>query len=108
MSTRLKVALAVCVMVGVGVFALRPRPGPRITRIAYEQIEIGMTQTQVQVLLGGPPGDYGARDMYSYDQIGSAGGLPEVGRVERWLGTCAFVSVEFDDQGRVAAKELLE
>jgi hypothetical protein len=40
---------------------LRP-PGPcPVTRGAYERIEPGMSRTEVEEILGGPPGDYRTR-----------------------------------------------
>src|SRR5438876_12330427 len=106
MSTRTKVALAAGLVIVVGILILRHRPGPQINRASYEQIQVGMTQAQVEAILGGPPGDYGARELEAYTHIGSEGQLPEVGRVERWLGTSAFIAVEFDGLGTATAKEL--
>jgi hypothetical protein len=45
------------VLVGILVPLVMPRPS-RVTRANYERIEMGMTQAQVEEILGGPPGDY--------------------------------------------------
>jgi outer membrane protein assembly factor BamE (lipoprotein component of BamABCDE complex) len=108
MSRRTTVAVAFGLVVALGILLARHRPGPHLDRAAYDRIEPGMTQAQVEAILGGPPGDYGARDLEDYVQTGGAGQLPGVGRVEHWLGKTAFVGVEFDDQGIVTAKELTE
>jgi hypothetical protein len=108
MSRRTKVAVGLGLAVLLGLFLVRQRSGPRIDRAAYDRIRPGMTQAQVEAVLGGPPGDYGAHDLEDYTQTGGDGRLLEVGRVERWVGKTAFVSVEFDDRGAVTAKELIE
>jgi hypothetical protein len=37
-----------------------PRPSP-VTRAVYERIKKGMTEAEVEEILGGPPGDYATR-----------------------------------------------
>jgi outer membrane protein assembly factor BamE (lipoprotein component of BamABCDE complex) len=108
MSRRTQVAVALGLAAVVGIVLARHRAGPHIDRAAYDRIEPGMTQAQVEAVLGGPPGDYGARDLEDYVQTGGAGQLPGVGRVAHWLGKTAFVGVEFDDRGVVTGKELTE
>jgi hypothetical protein len=56
----LLVALAIAgVGLGVGAAWMGLAPlQPRINEDAYEQIRAGMTQTDVEALLGAPPGDY--------------------------------------------------
>jgi hypothetical protein len=52
--------LAVVVAAGAIVFVLWPEPPSRITRENFERIRPGMTQAEVEAILG-PPGDYRTR-----------------------------------------------
>jgi hypothetical protein len=44
------------VLVAAAAFTLRPRPH-RITRENYDRVQLGMSQSEVEAILG-PPGDY--------------------------------------------------
>jgi len=47
-------------LVGVLMPLVVPRHCP-VNRRAFERVEVGMTQAEVQAILGGPPGDYRTR-----------------------------------------------
>ncbi len=56
----LLVLLAVLLLVGSGAWLLWPRtPGHRINRESLRQIHFGMTEPEIEAVLGVPPGDYG-------------------------------------------------
>ena len=60
---KLLVALAVGVVVAAAAVVLWPRPD-RITQENCDRIEKGMSQAEVEAILGGPPGDYTTRQVY--------------------------------------------
>jgi hypothetical protein len=65
--------LAVGVVFAGALLALvLPRHCP-VTRAAYERIEPGMTQADVEQILGGPPGDYRTRPVHA--NLTSGGGI---------------------------------
>ena len=63
-------------------------------------IKEGMTQAEVEALLGGPPGDYRTQPGQSVLTAFDAGALAEC-RAEQWLGDQGGISVAFDKQDRV-------
>jgi hypothetical protein len=75
-----------------------------VNRMACERIEKGMTLTQVEQLLGGPPGDYRTRPIYrerasvisTVDYFGP--GWPENDEacsIEAWTGNTGLANVWF-------------
>jgi len=74
-------------------FHLPPRS---INRANFERIQVGMTETQVERILGGPAGDY------TFDRIL---GTPARGRIQSWTSDLARLVVCFDDQRQVQRKE---
>ena len=91
--------VAVGLVLAGGVFALvMPRQCP-VNRAAFERIEVGMTQSEVEQILGGPPGDYRTRP-------------DDTWRVmvwdEWWLGDEGDVSVGFTPGGAVERAEFSE
>ena len=51
-------ALALLGLAGMLVVTQLLRAGPAITPASYERIREGMTEAEVEAVLGGPPGDY--------------------------------------------------
>ncbi len=105
MSKRTKLVMAVVFLVvallTLGYFALPMSPGSRITPSSIQSITVGMTQAEVEMLLGVPPGDY--------DPDSTVESLPEsfvvghaiAGTGKHWIGFRAAVFVTFDKAGRV-------
>src|SRR5947209_4405380 len=56
-KSSLAVLAVFLVLLGVLLPVLLPRPS-KVTRAAFERIEVGMNQKEVEAVLGGPPGDY--------------------------------------------------
>ena len=73
----------------------------RITEANCERIRPGMTRTEVEVILGAPPGDYetGRRGIV-LDLYGN-GVLMNEGRMQEWGGNEGFIQVGFDDNNAV-------
>jgi hypothetical protein len=88
------VFLAVALLlVGVLQPLVMPRHCP-VNRVAFERIEVGMTEAEVHALLGGPPGDYRTRpgpDPGWFDNR-----TMQVLRDEQWFGDEGSVVVLFD------------
>jgi hypothetical protein len=77
----------------------------RLKHAGFDQIRLGMTQPEVEALLGGPPGLY----YPSYPGAGAGGTAefyePPAGcRGETWYDHSAEYTVWFGPDGRVAAK----
>jgi hypothetical protein len=89
---------------------LVPRPCP-VTKGAFERLKEGMTQAEVEKVLGGPPGDYTTRPEHVSDVtiIGSL--LPNLDPISDtslfWLGDEGKVTVGFS-RGVVVEKEFWE
>jgi hypothetical protein len=83
-------------MVGVGYLALwLSASRHRINQESIKLIEIGMTQSEVEALLGAPPGNY------SVGGISAHAIPPPPYRREDWIGDECAVDVYFDSSGNV-------
>jgi hypothetical protein len=86
-------------LVGLSVVAFRER-GPGVTPANYERIRDGMTEQEVEALLGGPAtGTRTAPLAGSYvpEEFEAAG----VERLREWVGDGTYVFVGFDKAGAV-------
>src|SRR5262245_40711012 len=107
------------------VLALLPwlyrRPHPQITEENFRKIKHGMTQQEVESILGGPPGDYASGiqyhcmscqgstcSLFDNDRHGWKAIPPEQiqpyfpnGRITIWRGAEIAIGVEFDGNGTV-------
>lgn len=90
-----------------GAIAIRMRtPGPELQSANFEGIRDGMTLSEVERLLGGPPGDYarphllGTETRMSFDAVIIAGAV----RHEVWQDDANFFEVYFDADGRVCGR----
>jgi hypothetical protein len=81
-----------------GVLWVTPAPS-RISHATVERIQPGMAKSEVERLLGGPPGDYTTRPLVSL--MDSTRLVPPVTPV-RWLGDQGEVAVYFDQEERVS------
>jgi hypothetical protein len=77
-----------------------PRPLPAISRGAFDRIEVGMRQEEVEKVLGGPPGNYATKDVF----YPPGGTVVWKGRTEYWLGNEGLIMVVFDDGGTLYHK----
>ncbi len=79
---------------------LLPKP-IRITQASCARIQPGMTRTEVEAILGAPPGNYETgRGGIVLDLYGN-GVLMREGRREEWGGDEGFIQVGFDDNDTV-------
>jgi hypothetical protein len=91
----------------LALYLLSPRAdiGPE----GYDRIQVGMSAADVEAILGGPPGNYGAFDprvVQTRDDID----LRRLGecRYVQWVGPRHMVGVQLDAGGRVVGKDLGE
>src|SRR5690242_10054211 len=61
----------------------------------FEQVQVGMTQAEVEATVGGPPGDYISGGIRSW----SAGRFLKPRGEPRWHADDADLHVRFDDDG---------
>jgi hypothetical protein len=96
----LGVAAWACVGLAAVWFVWLRTPTPGITSANLRRIEMGMTQQQVEDILGGPP-----MHRVEYPVIGVGGrpsrARPQEGHLDRWCGDELSIDVLFDGQGRV-------
>jgi hypothetical protein len=94
------VALLACGSL-VGLLVRRPS---RITEASFERIEVGMTLSEVEALLGAPAGDHRT------GPVGYAGHYKRKteGTLHEWAGDEAIIAVEVDRAGSIQAKHFLE
>jgi hypothetical protein len=98
------VVLAVAV-IAVVVLLLWPE-NPRLARGRliswehYEQIKKGMSQDEVEAILGGPPGDF-STNLRFFIRLDGFDAKPSW---ERWTGDEACIEVHFGEDGKVEGK----
>jgi hypothetical protein len=93
-SVLLLIALAICFW---------PKRSPRFSQEQCDAIELGMTRTQVEVVLGAPPGDYATGPVFHPYNV-----LWELGVAEtegEWKSDTGRVNVGFDREGLVVWKQ---
>jgi hypothetical protein len=102
------VGLAVVALLVLGAFLALVAPGRcPVTRSACERIERGMTVGQVEMILGGPPGDYRTfppHDVHLNFSITTGSSLPP----RRWQGDEGEAVVYFNRAGRVRSSSFDE
>jgi hypothetical protein len=76
----------------------------QITEARYAQIEIGITQCEVEAILGVPPGDYHHTGVpYPTGNNGAMNWNGSV-RTESWWGDEGYIKVGFAESGQVSWK----
>jgi len=109
---RLFVVMLACLLLPTCVLLLYP--GRRIDSGGFNDIQDGMTENEVEAILGCPPGDY----TYSipllrpkvthknaiHSRIAGSG----TGGTQRWIGPVADITVSFDKDGKVVRKSITE
>jgi hypothetical protein len=82
-----------------------PRPPSTALRARFDQIETGMTEQQVEELLGGPRGVYDKtrRDYSTTTAVGTGSGRSHL---SWWYFPDCALEVGFDEDGRVNGKRI--
>jgi hypothetical protein len=77
-----------------------------ITADAYARIQLGMTQEEVEGILGVPPGDYAWGEWLKNDTLVSADFKSSNDRLryELWHGSGVRIAIGFDQQSKVVSK----
>jgi hypothetical protein len=104
------VSAILLIVVGFLLPVLLPRPSP-VTVAAFDRIEMGMTQKEVETILGGPPGDYRTGPTGDYKIRIRAKYSPGAGTwppPSDWQGDEGVARFRFDAGGNMIAKEFLE
>ena len=95
----LAAALFTLVLAGVGWRIVRPKPV--ITPERVRLIQEGMTQREVEALLGGPPGDYAGGYSVHYRRGGVGDDDSNFSDGTNWWGREGMIQVQFNAEGRV-------
>jgi hypothetical protein len=102
--TLLVVLAGLAMVVAAGAVVFWPRP-ELITPENFERIRVGMSQVEVEAILGGPPGDYttGEIDRDHEQHGGQLSNLHDgwIARGEVWEGNRIEIAVKFDESGNV-------
>ena len=69
---------------------------PRLNVEGFGVLQRGMTQEEIEKILGGPPGNYG----FGKPTISKIAPTGVAFRTEEWIGESMCVSVRFDEAGR--------
>jgi hypothetical protein len=78
------------------------QPPPRIDQASYEMIQIGMTEREVEALIGAPAGDYGVgQGWYAIGDHFYSVSDPCEPDESRWIGQGHAIVVRFDSKGKV-------
>jgi hypothetical protein len=94
------------ITMSVVIVSFSPRSGDQIIRVNYDKIKEGMTQDEVEEILGGPPGVYSERS--PSDGISFEIALSEPCEQKLWLGKRGVAHVWFNQRGRVIYKRFEE
>lgn len=87
---------AIAVLLSLGFFSQGP-----INRSSFERIKAGMSEAELEAILGGPSGNYSTR------QVGFENVLA-TDKTKAWLGNFGLIVVDFDENGSVASKKFHE
>ena len=72
-----------------------------INKLTCDRITIGMTKTEVEKLLGGPPGDYSTRPLLCVTEVLCP-------QEAKWGGNDGAIYVRFDDANQVSEKSFVD
>jgi hypothetical protein len=85
---------------------LLTRLRPRITQAACDMIQIGMTEAELEDIIGAPPGDYYVLSWFTgTDALWTARGAAYR---RKWTASSGFIIVAFDKDGKVVGKEFFD
>jgi hypothetical protein len=80
-------------------------PRDRITRETWDQIQVGMTEREVEEILG-ESGVFLDQLTVRVSEFGEGvGKVWDFGRMKNWIGRGGWIHVQFDNRGLVEAKE---
>jgi hypothetical protein len=105
-------------LVKLGVW-IASRRGDHINELTFSQIKLGMTEYEVETILGGPPRNCCAEDtdviimgwlpLFAPEFYSREGQRSPDGRVSRgWFSRCAWIMLDFDHDNKVCRKQMLE
>lgn len=89
-------SIASSLVIVLGCVAISSSRVDRITQFNFDRLQIGMTESQVQRILGGPEGLHAERAWKSYS-IG-------ISKDKLWYGEFGIAFLEFDQSGRLISK----
>lgn len=99
---RLFLGVLIVVVVLIGYYAYFLWTLPEVSRADFERIQVGMTQAEVEAIIGGPPGEYaGYKPPWHYRSLESPFAVIGTER-KKWTGDGGVIYVGFDvDDGKV-------
>jgi hypothetical protein len=109
-AVRLVIGLLAVLLAGYLLVWITGPPRHRIHEQTFAELQVGMTERQIETIFGVPAGDYRARDAYlprcatgrrrKDAYFGFLGSLGQVTAWKEWKGDEAFISLGFDAQGQ--------
>jgi hypothetical protein len=103
MRRKLMVTALVLVPLGVTFLSLKYfRTNIRTNRDSFDRVLIGMSEQEVEDLMGGPEGDYTSGPHIVIPE-GSHSMMLGGGRLKEWVSDEGGILVEFDSSGKVAS-----
>lgn len=102
------ITAVVAVLFGVSItLHLHTRPTVCTSKARHDMIGLGMTQDEVEAILGGPPGHYtGMQPVVAMDA--NSGMSMCEGMVKEWWGSEGLIQVSFDERGTVLWTRFVE
>ena len=90
----------ILVAIALAVFILT-RTRVNIDPATAARISQGMTETEVDGVIGGPEGSYGRGSILGRSEFDVGLAIPGSAKRKRWSGDAGIILVWFDSQGRV-------
>jgi hypothetical protein len=100
--------LCLPVLLAPAVVAWALWPGPGITRVNFGKIRAGMTERDVEDLLGCPAGDYREGEVLGWRPAAGGWQAEEITYRRSWFGNDLFIHVQFDESDRVVGAFAVE
>jgi hypothetical protein len=106
-NRRLFVLILAFVLLIVGPFLLYSRLGRRFSPEAFNAIQEGMTEEQVEAIFGCPAGDHSylipwLRPRVTYKKSSH----PEIAKTKEWRDSRTVILISFDHEGKVQSKSM--
>jgi hypothetical protein len=107
MRRRMLISVSILAVLAIGVFALGwlLQPKPRIDQETLDKTKVGMTRSEVESIIGAPPGNYGVGE----GTIEFWSGRRPLQHQEHkvWLGQKHAIRVWFDAEGKVYERDFV-
>jgi hypothetical protein len=103
----LLLALVLAALLLVALPFSQPRRPVPINQTDFDLVFEGMSKTEVEELLGGPPGDYTNGSCFALDIYGG-GVLMKKGLMMEWRGDRGIIQIGFDKNNNVLWKRFVE